>query len=68
MTTLQIIIACGIISVVVSVLSILVSTSYGCDWLIQWWQRGLSYGRLGKPSTSEDQNFQARLVEKNTPE
>jgi len=37
MTTLQIIVSCGIISVAVSVLSILVSTSYGCDWLIAWW-------------------------------
>ena len=37
MTTLQIIIACGVISTIVSVLSILVSTSYGSDWLIDWW-------------------------------
>ena len=39
MTGIQIIIACGIISVVVSVVSILVSTSYGCDWLIDFWKR-----------------------------
>jgi len=39
MTTLQIIIACGAISVIISVLSILVSTSYGCDWLLAWWER-----------------------------
>lgn len=37
--TLQIIILCGIVSAVVSVASILVSTSYGCDWLLALWSR-----------------------------
>ena len=39
MTGLQIIILCGIISVIVSVVSILVSTSYGCDWLLHFWRK-----------------------------
>jgi hypothetical protein len=38
-TGLEIIIFCGIVSVVVSVVSILVSTSYGCDWLIEIWRK-----------------------------
>ena len=39
MSSVQIIIFCGILSVIVSVISILVSTSYGTDWLIDWWRR-----------------------------
>jgi hypothetical protein len=44
MTTLQIIIACGVISVIVSVLSILTSTNYGCDWLIALWKKWMPSG------------------------
>ena len=39
MTGLQIIVMCGIVAVVVSIASILVSTSYGCDWLLQIWRK-----------------------------
>lgn len=38
MSGIQVIIFCGVISVIVSVISILVSTSYGCDWLLDWWR------------------------------
>ena len=46
MDSFQVIIFCGVISVIVSVISILVSTSYGCDWLLDWWQMLLR--RLGR--------------------
>ena len=46
MSGIQIIIICGVVSVIVSVISILVSTSYGCDWLLDGWRMLLR--RIGR--------------------
>lgn len=46
MSTTQFIIICGVVSVIVSVISILVSTSHGCNWLLEAWRKlGKGWGR-----------------------